>query len=492
MLSDRPTGLEEHMLVSFSEVVRIETPFTTDLDELRWALRRMRNDRDLYARHRSRLTELQFFDRVRALFDLMERWPGRKNVVLFSGPFARDGFIYDREYRDLSALSTATRTALYPVDTLGLRTDEDSSLATPDNPTPFGVLDSTAASLGGLPELRRLAIETGGRMTAETNDIGLAYAQAQRDLGCVYTLGFYDPRLKVDKNRGLSIKLVGRPGLKVVYPDAYVVRSEEEKRDSLFKTAALAPHMFESEQVRAEMFVTGADSGSWRSQIGAEIRLAPGAVVGPRESWALRGILRKPNGTLVHTFAQEVTMSGPLEGEPIVAATYEEVVVPPGEYALSVVLADPRGEPRASTRPVSLPAVPRRGPFLIGPILGRRVEKVFEPRREPRARHGAALEALTVFCVAGDEATPGRPTLRRWVVDLDGNDVERFEDASLDLTGNGLRCAEIVDVLDASRLTPGRYEFGAAASLADWTADERSAAFEIGGEGRGVPGAPGK
>jgi len=479
MLNSRPTGLEEHMLVSFSEVVRIETPFTRDLDELRWALHRMRNDRDLYARHRSRMTELQFFDRVRALFDLMERWPGRKNVVLFSGPFARDGFNYDNEYRDHAALSTATRTAIYPVDTIGLRTASGPSLATPDRPPVIDLGAPSPPSLGGLPELRRLAIETGGQMTSETNDIGMAYAQAQRDLGCVYTLGFYDPKLKEDRNRRLSIKLVGRPGHRVVFPDYYVVRSDEQKRESLFKTATLAPHMFESEQVRTEMFVTGAASGNWTSVIGAEIRLAPGAVTGLNESWALRGSLRKPNGTLVHTFARDVTMPEPREGEPIVASTYEELVVSPGDYALSVVLSDPRGEPRASTRPVTLPAVPKRGPFLIGPILGHRTEQVFEPLMDPWTTPGAGLDALTVLCIAGGTDAGTRPTLTRWLADLDGADVERFEDASFELKGDGLRCREVVDSLKTSGLAPGRYEINATASMFDWTTDESTVEFTI-------------
>ena len=34
-------------------------------------------------------------------------------------------------------------------------------------------------------------MDTGGRFTEATNDLGLAYSRAQRDLGCTYTLGFY-------------------------------------------------------------------------------------------------------------------------------------------------------------------------------------------------------------------------------------------------------------------------------------------------------------
>jgi VWFA-related protein len=477
LLNSRPTGGEEHMLVSFSEVVRFETPFTSDLDELRWALRRMRNDRDLYARHRQRVTQLQFYARVRALFDLLERWPGRKTVVLFSGPFARDGFVYDEQYRDLAALSAATRTTVYPVDTMGLRPPKPADVTA----NPHAKPEST---FGGPPELRRLANETGGRMTSETNDISVAYAQAHQDMSCFYMLGFRDPGLKLDKNRGLTIKLVGHKDLRVVSPDLYVVRSEEQKRDSLFETAGLAPHMFESERIRAELIVTGAQGENWKSVVGTEIRLEPGAVVGPGETWDLRGYLRRPNGTIVQKFARAVTMPEGGTAGAIVAESFEAVVAPPGDYALSVVLSDPRGEPFASTRPVTLPGVPRRGPFLIGPILGRNGETTFEPLMRMEPTEEGSLDALTVFCLAGGGGKGVSTTVTRRVADLAGNDVLRLEDVSVELKGDGLRCHPIIDSLGAIPLAPGRYELGAAATASDWMTDESLTEFTVRGADR--------
>ena len=57
------SGTEEHMLISLGDLVRIEAPFTADLDDIRWALLRMQNDRDLFARSHSRLTDHDFFER---------------------------------------------------------------------------------------------------------------------------------------------------------------------------------------------------------------------------------------------------------------------------------------------------------------------------------------------------------------------------------------------------------------------------------------------
>jgi hypothetical protein len=337
------------------------------------------------------------------------------------------------------------------------------------------------STFGGPPELRRLANETGGRMTSVTNDIGVAYAKAHQDMSCFYTLGFRDPQLKLDKNRGLKIKLVGHKDLRVVYPDLYVVRSEEQKRDSLFETAGLAPHMFESERIRAELIVIGAQGENWKSVVGTEIRLEPGAVTRPGETWDLRGYLRRPNGTIVQKFARAVTMPDGGGTGAIVAESFEEVVAAPGDYALSVVLSDPRREPFASTRPVTLPAVPRRGPFLIGPILGRDGEETFEPLMRAEPNEEGSLDALTVFCLAGGGGKGVSTTVTRRIADLVGNDVQRLEDVSVEVKGDGLRCKPIVDSLGALDLAPGSYEFGAVATASDWMTDESLTEFTIGG-----------
>ena len=60
------------MVVSIGQVLRIEAPFTDDLDEVQRTLRRMTYDGDLYRGHYDRLTERRFFDRVMTLFDLLD------------------------------------------------------------------------------------------------------------------------------------------------------------------------------------------------------------------------------------------------------------------------------------------------------------------------------------------------------------------------------------------------------------------------------------
>ena len=331
-------------------------------------------------------------------------------------------------------------------------------------------------------------------MTANTNDVGLGYARAQRDLACLYTIGFYDPDLRYDRNRHLTLKIRGKDGLRAVYPDFYVVRSEEEKQTSLIKTAGLAPQMFESDEVQARLFVTGAQEGAWKTVASAKVRLDPRAVEKPDKPWDLQGYLRKPNGTVVHRFNRKVRLPGGRAGEAGIVDAFEEMVVPPGDYALSVVLTHSSGRPLAATRPVTLPALPRRGPFLVGPLPGRRSGSRFEPLIDARAGREERLDLLTVLCFVDNEGRKPRSTatVTRWIADLDGADVERFEDASAELKGFGIRCREVVDPLDAERLEPGDYEINASGSVADWVTETNVTELTILDAGDATPGASGE
>ncbi len=331
-------GNAEHMIVSLAETVRIESPFSPDTAPALAALERMRSDPALYAGNYGRLTERRFFDRVHVLFDLLERIDGRKAVVLFSGPFLPDGFHHDPAFRSLASLSARARASLYTVDTGGLRTP----------------LDPAFGPLGGPAMLRRLAHETGGRPTADTNDLALAYDRARRDLGCTYTLGFYDRAPRPDRSRRVVVS-VTRPRLRAVHAASYVIRSPEKKRRSLVRTASMAPGMFESAALRARLEpVRPSSSRRWETRVDVEIdRAALGNAEG---DWELRGILRKPNGTRMRSFRRTVRLDGEA------AAISADLHARPGPYTLSLVLTHPeRVSPLTTSIDVELPAIPDPG-----------------------------------------------------------------------------------------------------------------------------------
>lgn len=459
MLDRWPRGGEVHTVISLGRSVRVEAPPTTDLGDVRWALQRMRSDPDLYAIHDSSLTQYPFFDRMKALFDLLEQPPGRKAVVLFSGPFQADAFLHDPEFSELSGRSTTTRTSIYPVDTGGLRTD----------------LDPAVSPLGGPPELRRLANNTGGRITADTSDIGLAYAQAHSDLGCTYTLGFYNNQPRLDRRRRLTIK-VRQPNLRLVYPEFYLERSPEEHNKSMFATATMTPHMFESDEVATDLFVLGpASSSRWRTVLAVEARLEPGPAA---EDIELRGFLRKPNGTIVYEFKEQIPRTTDTESRTF--TFFQEIEVEPGRYVVSAVLFDPaQPAPRAATRSTELVRIPSGSPFLIGPILGRPADPESADRRRPRApafepslvleaHAGEPLHSLTLLCVTGANDPSEIRQLARRVTTTAGSPVEAFDTDTVRLSGQGrTHCEEFLDVVATSSLAPGRYEISASAETAD-------------------------
>ena len=220
---------DEQMLVAIGPSLRVEQDFTSDPEVLDRALARMHDDLDLYGAHLGRLTDRRFYQRLQSLMDLLDRIDGPKVVVLYSGPFPADGFNHDVEFRRIAGLSARARVALYPVDTGGLR-------------TPQGFV---YGDLGGPKELARLAVETGGRVTYHTNDLGLALARAQRDLGCRYTLGFHDASKVRDRARTVRVWLP-RSSLRAIHPVAYVIRSDAHLLADRLRTARMVPELFDS------------------------------------------------------------------------------------------------------------------------------------------------------------------------------------------------------------------------------------------------------
>ncbi len=469
MLEQRVAEGYEHMVISLGEVIRIESPFTSDLDELHWTLRRMRNDRDLYARNQLGLTEYRFFERMKALLDILERWEGRKAIVLFSGAFQPDGFIKDPQFHELAAMAAAARAAIYPVDAAGL---------------------GSGSPMGGPWVLHRLATETGGRVTAGTNDVTLAYARAQRDVGCTYTIAFYDSGRRLDSHRRVTIRLrAGLRGARVVHPDFYVRRSREAKKKSVQKTATMAPHIFESDRLRTEYFVLEAmKPDTWRTVVGVDLRPGTASWLREPQRWKLEGLLRRLNGTVVRKFEQEIDVpaSDPATGITPPVQLFHELLAPPGEYALSVVVTAPdEDDPLAAVRLVSLAETPYRGSFLLGPILGRSGASAegpgFEPLLQATMEPGESLEALSVLCTTGAGGPGDVPTMARWISTVDGRDVHRFEDAPLPSTSAGeVRCRQVVDPISTIDLQPGRYRIHALATSTEFTTETRATEFVVG------------
>ena len=111
--------------------------------------------------------------------------------------------------------------------------------------------DNTLANVSDSPaSLARLAVDTGGRYTEHTNDLTLGFARAQRDLACVYSIGFYDDNPLEDTVKNVSIR-VRRRGLQAVHASKYIFRSRGAKLESRLRAAFLSPELYQNECTKA-------------------------------------------------------------------------------------------------------------------------------------------------------------------------------------------------------------------------------------------------
>ena len=334
---------DEQMLIAIGPTLRVEQDFTSDAATLDRALARMHDDPGLYGAHLGRLTDRRFYQRLQTLMDLLDRIDGPKVVVLYSGPFPADGFNHDVEFRRISALSARARVALYPVDTGGLR-------------TPLGFV---YGDLGGPKELARLAVESGGRVTYHTNDLGLALARAQRDLGCRYTLGFYDASPIRDRARSVRVWLP-RSSMRAVHSAAYVIRSDERLLADRLRTARMVPELFDSGGMHVEArAVRPLENGRWEVLVSVELPEEARARTAD-EPWKLEGAVRSASGATRAKFRRELPADdgagATAPDEPIT----ELLDVAPGAYSLGVVLVrEGLEEPFAAAVPLELPPTPQ-------------------------------------------------------------------------------------------------------------------------------------
>lgn len=197
-------------------------------------------------------------------------------------------------------------------------------------------------------------------MTADTNDLALGPARAERDLGCTYTIGFEDQKPRLDRSRRITILFPARKGLRAISPASYVIRSTAKRASSLLETASLVPQDFLSDDLHADLIVSAPlSTRRWDTTLAVEIcGSASGApeATGVRE---LRAFLRTPEGTTVHALRRRML--------PSESRVLERISLRPGRYVLSAVLSDPGGAPAATVREVEVPAVPEARPPACEP-----------------------------------------------------------------------------------------------------------------------------
>jgi VWFA-related protein len=176
------------------------------------------------------------FDAFNSLAHYLANFPGRKNLIWFSGAFPLQTLPdhdlqnpfdavrnHDKEFRETTDLLSKAHVSIYPIDARGLMTDPSLSIANED----FDVTSSKFfySQAGEHDTMSTLASQTGGQAFYNTNGLAAAVEKAI-SIGSDYYAFTYSPtnRDRNGKYRQIHISLTGEgvpPGVHLSYRHAY-------------------------------------------------------------------------------------------------------------------------------------------------------------------------------------------------------------------------------------------------------------------------------
>lgn len=492
MLETAELADDEIMVVALTGRVRIEQAFTTDREEIWASLRRMQRDITLWAPafpHRH-VNDPAWVRAMTTLFDVLGTYQGTKAVVLFA---AVDPNPWLEGYWNVLAAAGEARCRIYGVDARGLVPARRDIAVSPTarRTTRLGSLVTAPAPRTCDLELLRLAsVETGGRMTWNTNDLSMGYARAQRDLTCVYSVGLYDDGEK-DVQHEVAVR-VRRRGLRAVHPSRYTLQSAEEQKASLLRAAWNAPHLFQTGIVRAHVFpLQPSSKRMWKAMLAVSfpVRLPDTVDQAAVREFGVVLVRQLPRGAerVEDSFSRRVTLR-PHAGESGSNRTVtflRQVQIEPGQYSVTVVVSDPdQALPETIEVEFDVPEIPDEDLFLVGPILGRPAgsdlvvlggesrnrphrlgtTSTFEPLLVQQIDEPADLVALTHACRRNSKRGRGQapPSVVRSLTRVDGEPVGDLPVESLPLDGKErIVCRSLADLLPAAALSDGDFVFDA-------------------------------
>jgi hypothetical protein len=345
-----------------------------------------------------------------------------------------------------------------------------------------------------------MASLTGGRLTRSTNDYTIGYARARRDLGCRYTLAFYDRHPEADKRHRMEV-ISHRLGVHLYYAARYTFPSATQRRTRNLEAAYLVPSQFEGGGLRAHLFpVQLKDAKTWSAILAVDFPADLGDGPGPvtREFGVV--LRRGPNTAL--KFNRTITLGRPAgasKGAVPRVTFVEPVDLAPGAYALTAVLTDPSGEtPYGTASDLTLPPIPKRDAILAGPILGRRrgddvvvygaaaaddpsgdrvgQRDSFRPLLIDDVNRAEPLAALTNACVVKAKPGDGPWSVSRRLLTSSGEDAGSLADFAFGARKRDrnapVQCERLFDEIPVLNLMPGAYTFRAVlATLGEDLAD---------------------
>ena len=335
-------------------------------------------------------------------------------------------------------------------------------------------------------------------MVQNTNDPTVGYARARRDLGCRYTIGFYDRKPEEDRRHALRVTC-RRAGVHLLHADLYSFPSVAERRKMAVQAAYLVPEMYEGGGMRAHVFpLQPKDATTWHALVAVDF---PVPIARRKDATSRRefGVVLQRGSDIAHTFHRSITLQSTGEGEGTIERRItflEPATIRPGHYVVTAVLSDPQSDkPFTSKVEISVPEIPKRDAFLTGPILGRRSgddvvvygrrdeggvpadhvgnRTSFRPLLVSEVSRDQPLAALTHACVVKPRRGGGPWVAARTLLTEGGSVGGAVPDIEFARDGKDtVQCRRLFDELPVGALRLGRYTFQATLARAGLAAAE--------------------
>lgn len=446
---------------------------------------------------------------------------GRKAIFYFSEGLEVPSHL-ESTFRSVVSEANRANVSIYSVDARGLRAGSDFDQTRTDLRSAMEYSRRQTQSRGGRAVRREdvmaaemaegaislnvqgmlgaLSEETGGRLLANTNDVGPALEQAMADMSGYYEVT-YDPqllefdgsfrRIEVKVARG-GVRVQARSGYFALPPGEGSVNFPWELPLARALEASPAPRDIECHATAYRFFAEGE---SIRHTLVTEIPLADLAFEGKggtrHAHFSVMAVVRDALGKVVDRFSQDSPVEVPeksLEalrhGDAVFSQSFQ---VPPGRYRLEVVAYDHNTSRAGVRKSVFIVAPPGPGPGLSSLAVVKRTEPVPEgalesadPLRvgsnrivpmvaEPTFRPD---EAVSLYLVVSPR--PGSVSLPSLTLEfeLDGRMVGRSTVALPEADPDGH--IPYIASIPSGSLGPGRYQVAAVVEQDGTTARQRT------------------
>ncbi|WP_182275507.1 VWA domain-containing protein [Granulicella sp. 5B5] len=276
-------------IFELNDGVHLVQGFTADPEVLLKALESKRADPSvaaISARQRGwvpqKIRQDDLVDGLRSMGRYLAGFPGRKNLIWFSGSIPRsfwggglgspfpDTEDFISEISDTTDALSLNKVAVYPIDARGLETDPGFSAANSRGPTMAQHNAFVNSRFYDHADIDEIAARTGGKAFYNTNGLKQAVAEVIDSSANYYTLAYTPSNKNWDgKHRTIKIEL-SRSGLQLEYRHGYFARNEtarQKQRVAQQKNAAAKASMTQTESSYEPVTITAGPRGSFSTSM---------------------------------------------------------------------------------------------------------------------------------------------------------------------------------------------------------------------------------